>query len=257
MKSNSQIFNIGIAVIISILLLILALGIDDNEPFEFVEIEITGNHYQSSEQYFEFANLQQCIDQNLSVQIIRDRLEKHPYIKRAEIIFEGDGLISANIIEKKFKAIIISESKQYYLTENFEALPIIGKIQRTDYPLISNIKLYDNNSLISSVKYSDDLKNAVKIIDAVKFMNPEMHSQISEVDLCFGKNIALYFNSLNYPVVFGKTNGSEKVVYLNKLWKQLNRKKMGKMINYIDLSFDEKVYLGLTEEYLEEKDKRS
>jgi cell division septal protein FtsQ len=257
MKSNSQILNVGMAVIISILLLSLAFGIEDNESFEFNEIDITGNIYQSDEQYFKFANLQQCIDQNLPVQIIRDRLEKHPYIERAEITFEGDGLVSANIIEKKFKAIIISENKQYYLTKNFEALPIIGKIQQTDYPLISNIKLNNDKGFIASVKYCDDLKTAVKIIDAVKFMNPEMHGQISEVDLCFGNNIALYFNSLNYPVVFGKNNGTRKVVYLNKLWKQLNRENMGNMINYIDLSFEEKVYLGLTEEYLEDKDKRS
>ena len=257
MKTNSQILNIGMAVIISILLFTLALGIEDNESFEFNEIKITGNIYQSVEQYFEFTKLQQCIDQNLPVQIIRDRLEKHPYIERAEITFEGDGLVSANIFEKEFKAIIISESKQYYLTKNFEALPIIGKIQRTDYPLISNIKLQNDKGLISSVKFSDDIKTAVKIIDAIKFMNPEMHSQISEVDLCFGNNIALYFNSLNYPVVFGKSNGTKKVVYLNKLWKQLNKENMGKMINYIDLSFEEKVYLGLTEEYLEDKEKRS
>ena len=256
MKFKSQIFSIGLMILISAILLSLALGLDKDESIEFSKIEISGNVYQSSEQYYQFANLDQCIEQNLPVQIIRDRLEKHPYVKRAEIIFEGDGVISINILEKKFKAILYSKKKQYYLTNKFEPLPIIGQIQRTDYPVISNIKLSENE-LISSVQSNAELKAAIQIIDAMKHLNPQMYSQISEVDLCNGNNLVLYFNTLNYPVVFGEKDGLNKVVYLNKLWTQLNRKKMGPMINYIDLRFDEKVYLGINEEYIADGNKRS
>ena len=244
-------------MLITILLLSLALGLDNEDSIELNKIEISGNVYQSSDQYFNFANLKQCIEQNLPVQIIRDRLEKHPYVQSAEITLEGEGVISTKIIEKKFKAIILSKNKQYYLTDDLETLPIIGKIQRTDYPLVSNIKLGEGKGLAGAIRGSAELRNAVKILDAMNFVNPQMFNQISEVDLCYGKNIVLYFNSLPYPVVFGKSNGANKVVYLNKLWNQLNRKKMGPMINYIDLSFSEKVYIGITEEYLADRNKRS
>jgi cell division protein FtsQ len=243
--------------LILIILLSLALGLDKEESIVFNKIEISGNVYQSSEQYYEFAKLDQCIEQNLSIQIIRDRLEKHPYIKRAEIIFEGSGVISANIIEKKFKAILINKNSQYYLTDKLEVLPIIGQIQRTNYPLISNIKLADDKIMMNSLKGNNDIKTAMAIIDAMKHMNPEMYSQISEIDLCNGSNLILYFNSLKYPVVLGQNDGIHKVVYLNKLWKQLNTKKMGPIINYIDLRFEEKIYLGITEEYLADGKKRS
>jgi cell division septal protein FtsQ len=256
MNFKSQILSIGLMILISVILLSLALGLDKDESIEFSKIEISGNVYQSSEQYYQFANLDQCIEQNLPVQIIRDRLEKHPYVQRAEIIFEGNGVISTKIIEKKFKAILLSKKKQYYLTNEFEALPIIGQIQRTDYPVISNIKL-SGSELINSVNNIGDLKTAVQIIDAMKYLNPQMYAQISEVDLCNGNNLVLYFNTLKYPVVFGEKDGLNKVVYLNKLWNQLNKKKMGSMINYIDLRFEDKVYLGITEEYLADRNKRS
>ena len=82
MRTKTQIINTVAAFLMILLLFVLALGLDSNESFEFSKINIIGNSYQSAEQYFAFANLQQCIDQQLSIRIIRDRLEK----RREEVL---------------------------------------------------------------------------------------------------------------------------------------------------------------------------
>jgi len=61
---------------------------------------------------------------------------------------------------------------------------------------------------------------------------------------------------LNFPVVFGRKDEIKKVVYFNNLWKFMKGNEVNNYLDYVDLRFDKHVYLGITEEYSGNEEKR-
>jgi cell division septal protein FtsQ len=257
MTLKSKILSVGLLSVLSAALLILSFGMERNGALEFDEIDITGNIYQSNIQYSKFAKLDECIENNLSLQIIKNRLEKHPYVKFADVIYESGNKLKVNIHEKEFVAILVNRSKQYILTEDFEALPVIGEVHNSDYPLVCNLNFDKSERDILVLENNSDLRMAFKILKSIEILNPEMFAQISEIDLCNGKTIAVYFNNFEYPIVVGKKNEIRKIVYLNKLWTHLNGKKVNKLIKYINLEFNNMIYLGMSDDFAVDKKEKS
>ena len=93
-----------------------------------------------------------------------------------------------------------------------------------------------------------DLVEAFKIIDAANYVDVDLSKNLSEIDLKDGGDILLSFAGMKAPVIFGRGEEAEKIVYLDALWKR--ETDANKFINesrYIDLRFNHAVYLGLLE----------
>src|SRR3989339_337515 len=240
------------------LMIYLSVGLRNDIDYKISIISLDGNIHLSKEQYLSYANL---LDKNnyekLTLQIIKDRIEKHPYVQQAEVRYDGNSKVSVKIIEKTFDSILLDSVSQYIITENLQILPVLPQTKKIDYPIISNPLLGNGMKILSSLKNIDDIVTASKIITTVKLLNPELYDGLSSIDMQNGNDVILYFSSLNYPVIIGRENEIKKVIYFNNFWTYLKGKEINNYMEYVDFRYGGHVYLGITEQNSQEGQNKS
>ncbi|MFA3782814.1 cell division protein FtsQ/DivIB [Melioribacteraceae bacterium 4301-Me] len=251
MKKQVKIWSVLFLIIITSTLfyLFVNVGSDQNYAIEF--IELIGNNHLSKEQYLEFANLTDKKNyKDITLQIIKDRFQKHPYIASVDVKYDAYNKVSVFINEKNFESILMKDSTQYLLTDELQVIPILNGTRRIDYPVISNPQQLDEIKLFSTLKNNNDVLIASKIISAVKLLNPGMYDELSEINMRRGGDILMLFSSLQFPVVIGRSNEIKKVAYLNSLWNNINIDNLKDYLEYLDLRFNGHIYLGVKSDYL-------
>ena len=88
-------------------------------------------------------------------------------------------------------------------------------------------------------------------------LNPGLYDNLSEIDLRDGKNVIIYFSSVDYPVILGRENEIKKMVVFEKLWESIGTIQANKLLEYVDLRFSDKVYLGIAGETLQVEETQS
>ncbi len=255
MTTKQKIFNTFFLTLVFGGIIYLSFALKKPKDYKIELILLEGNEHLSKEQYMRYANLSNKIYYgNLTLQIIKDRISKHPYIENAEVRYEGGNKVSVKIKEKNFESILLKDSTQYILTDKLEALPFLPKTKRIDYPLISNAGIHDSVKVLSSLKKKYDVLTASKILSGIKFLNPELFDGLSSIDMRDGGDIILSFSFSDYPVVLGRGNEIGKIVYFNNLWTYLKGKQINNFMNYVDLRYSGHVYFGLSTDSLQMDD---
>lgn len=207
-------------------------------------IEISGGSYLSEDQYLNFARLNDPETYgSLNLSIIKDRIEKHPYVKKADVKYSGKNKIKVIVTEKKAEVVLIKGASNYLISDEYEVLPILPNTKNIDYPVISNLPGGLKIKEFGSVR-SSEMKTAFKMIEAAKLVDSKYYLSVSEIYFQ-SKDIFVYFSEFNFPVKFGDADAAKKIIYFNKIWQNLNsHKSAGNVIEYIDLRFDNKIYIG-------------
>lgn len=248
MTKLAKILSVSFFVPVMSLMIYLSVGLKTGNEYKIGFISLEGNIHLSKEQYLGYAKLlDKNIYENLSLQIIKDRIEKHPYVKQADVRYDGSGNASIKITEKVFESVLVDSSGQYILTENLQLLPVLPETQKIDYPVISNAFFGNGLKVLSSMKRNLDIVTALKIISTVRLLNPELEKDFSSIDLQNGGEILLYLSSLDYPIKIGRGNEIKKVIYFNNLWNYLKGKEINNYMEYVDLRYGGHVYLGITD----------
>ncbi len=244
-----------IAGLVFLLLLILIIGYfaatirKENYKIELITIE--GNNHLSKEMYLRFANLLDRRSYNeLTLQIIKDRIEKHPYVKYADVSLISNGKVNIVLHEKNFDAILIDNQKHYLITDNLEVVPLLEGTKRVDYPVITNPYLETKIKPFLSLEKNNDMVTASKILSGIKLVNPELYSNVSVVDMRNGGDVVMTFSLFDYPVVFGRDDEARKIVHFNALWNYLKGNETNNLIEYIDLRYHNHIYFGIAADSL-------
>ncbi|MCB0752894.1 MAG: cell division protein FtsQ/DivIB [Ignavibacteriae bacterium] len=245
MKTISNIkHSILLFAVISILVL-LAFSLEKSEFNTINRIEIEGGKYLSVAQYLETANLLNIKnDPKISITVIQDRLEKHPFIKNIDISFVERGIVKATVYEKKMEAVLLVNNKQYMITDKAEIVPLLPSTQSIDLPVIVNLNPQDEIAVFNHAAKFKDLMKALNIITAAELYDKELCEQISEINLNKGQSITLTVSDLEMPIYCGNQNEIEKTVYLSKILKHLRGNNLSHYLDYLDLRFTDLVYLG-------------
>ncbi len=210
------------------------------------KIEISGNNFLAENDYLKQTKLSNVQDYNkLDLALIEDRLEKHPYISKADVELK-DKTINAYITEKKMTAVIIKGTNLYFVTNKLEVLPLLPNTKFVDLPVISNPENVKGLKPFDFVK-SDDLLDAFKLIDALKLVDKTMLNHLSEINLRNGGDIVLAFSGYPVPVIMGRGEEARKIIYLEGLLKNQSgswTNNMLKNTSYIDLRFAGNIYIA-------------
>lgn len=258
MSKGVKIFSILFFSSITLLIIYLSVTVEGSKGYQIDVIEINGNVHLATDDYFKFANLDdRNTYANLSLQVVKDRIEKHPYVKRADVRYEGDGKVTVHIFEKDFESVLFIDNEQYLVTENMEVLPILPFTKNLDYPVISNPASKDNVAMMKNLKGNSDVVTAYKIISTLELVSPELYDNLSEIDLRNGKDIVVFFSVVGYPVWLGRGGEIEKMIYFNSLWSLLRGKDINNYLDYIDLRYENHLYLGFAADRLEAGEFRS
>jgi cell division protein FtsQ len=210
-------------------------------------IEISGNNLLNENDYLMFTRLNDLsFNHNIPIRVIKDRFEKHPYISRVDVE-ENDNKAKIILSEKKIIAVILNNAEPYFLTEDFQVLPMFSDTKLADLPIIRNSSENYQIKPLNFIKNSD-VKDAFKIIDAAKKTDTNIYKRISEIDLRKGGDIILNMTGIKTPIVFGRGEEARKMSYLEIIWDGiLDGNSLIRESDYIDLRFANEVYIKRTE----------
>lgn len=210
-------------------------------------IEISGNNLLNDSDYLLFTRLNDLsFNHNIPLRVIKDRFEKHPYVSRADVEENGN---KAKIIlsEKKIMAVILNNTDPYFITEEFQVLPMFSDTKLADLPVIRNSNDIYQIKPMYFIRNSDVI-DAFKIIEAAKKTNMNIYKRISEIDLRKGGDIILNLTGIKTPIVFGRGEEARKMIYLAIMWDGiLEGNSLIRESDYIDLRFANEVYVKETE----------
>jgi len=239
--------KIGSIIFLSVILVLvfsLSLIIDNSKNEEIKFIELKGDYHLSQNEYLNFAKIEEQDNYyTLTPRIVKDRLEKHPYISKVDVILKENRL-SIEIVEKEFESLVMCEGKEYLVSENSVVIPKLPNSEKIDYPIISNPFDAKNIKEFKKATQNEDVKIGLKIIAALKIINPNLYENLSEINLRNGKDILLQFSQFNALVVLGRNNEIEKIMYLEKLVQKFDQEYINNVLNYIDLRYSKYIYLG-------------
>ena len=248
-KDFGKIFGVILLSVIVLSILYLSLiTYNEKGEKEIKMINIYGNKLLSKEIYMRFADLDQSsVYDDLNLNVIKKRIEEHPYVAKSEVKSDGCGNVDIKIKEKEIYAVLLSASEPFFLTSDFELLKIYEFTTYSDIPVISNFRVFDKLSP-SKVYKNEDIIDAFRIIDAAKITDIELAKKLAEINLKNGGDVVLTFSGIDYPIVFGRGNESKKMIYLSLVWERINFLKANyQNTEYIDLRFSNEAYIGSKE----------
>ena len=232
-------------LLISFLIFLTFMLYNKTEDRKIQMIKLSGNNLLPQNDYLHFTKLDDVSTYGgLTLPVIKDRIEKHPYVEYADVEFENKNLVSVEITEKKIKAILLDGGEPHFITEDFQVLPYYENTKYVDYPIISNLKEKDKIKSMNYLK-NEDTKHAFRIIEAIKLTNSNILKRLSEINLGKGGDIVLTFSGLKPSVIFGRGDEAKKMVYLEILWEgRIETKVDITKSDYVDLRFANDVFLG-------------
>jgi cell division septal protein FtsQ len=247
-KRGKILGTIVFVVLISLLIYLIFFLAEREGKGEIEMIEVMGNNLLSEADYLKFTMLGSVSGAvNIPLPMIKDRFEKHPYVRSAEVEYTTNKYAKVFLTEKNIKAVVLIEPEPYFLSEDFQLLPMFINTKFVDVPVISNPGVDRNTKPLNFVR-TDNLVQAFKIIDALKLTNQKLSSSLSEINLRNGGDIILTFSGMKAPVIFGRNGASRKIVYLEMLWdKILNGRALVENSEYVDLRFANEIFIGSTE----------
>ena len=230
--SNSKGF---IAFILSLIALTVIL--DGNTEKKIGKIILKNSLHLSSKDYLKFALLDNTNSyENLSLLLIKDKLEKHPYIDKCDVLYKGEGVVVVEITEVPFYALLIQGENEKILTDDGRILPMLSGTSYINLPIV----LIPENKKVTRSK---NLTDALKILKAVELYDSGFYTEISSIDLTKKDNVILTMLDSDYPVIINKKDLLDNVLTFCDLYSSL-KKENEKNITYIDLRFNDHIFIG-------------
>lgn len=256
MKVKSEIKQAALLVVIIAIIISLLFSLERSEINNITQVKISGNVYLSVEKYLRFAGLDDKEKlSELTITIIRDRLEKHPYIKNVDAVIAERGAAEIEIFEKKFDAVLLNKQDNYLITDGAEIIPLISSTRNINLPVIVNS--HDTKAINSfgNARKLSNLFCALKIISTAELYDKNLYMRLSEINIHNNNDISLLLTNLSSPIYFGNGYEVEKTVFLSKIFKRLSGNDLSNYLDYVDLRYDEMVYLGFDEQLTSDKGK--
>jgi len=205
------------------------------------QIEVTENTLLPAKEYLRYAGLSDSTKyEDLTLLEVKTRIEKHPYLRKAEVEFDGVNTILVEVQEKEIKATLLQKNELKLLTSDLETLPLFPPAAINDLPVISNLNISGKNS------YSEEnILFAFRIIDAISMSDTTVRKNLAEINLRKGGDVILTFTGFKFPVLFGKSDEVRKALILKNIWQELSdEENLNGSTEYLDLRYKNKVFIG-------------
>jgi cell division septal protein FtsQ len=244
-EKRSKILGTAIFLLLISLIIFLVFSPIKKIDSKIKSIELSGNNLLSEADYLAFANLDNLnVDQNISLSIVKDRLEKHPYIERADVEFRRANEVNVILKEKTIAAMLLSRSEQFFLSDKFQVLCLCPNTIFVDYPIISNLAEENEIKMLSFLK-SKDAVEAFKIIEALKNSDERILNRLSEINMQKGGDIILTFSGIKSEIRYGRGEAAKKMVFIETLFNSgIENQEVLMSYDYIDLRFSSGLYVG-------------
>jgi len=241
-ERKSKLFGLFVFIIISsVFVYLIVTGSKASVKEAYNQIEITGNKLLPANEYLRYTGLQDSTKYtDLMLSEVKTKFEKHPYMRKAEVEFDGVNKILVEVEEKEIKAVLLKNNALKLVTNDLETLPLFPPSNIKELPVVSNLNGASKKSIDTTY-----MKFAFRIIDAIASSDTNIRKNLAEINLRKGGDVILTFTGLNFPVLFGKNDEVKKALILKNLWRQfIQDDNVSESIEYLDLRYKNKVFIG-------------
>jgi len=240
----NKIVSITLFSFLILLLILLAFSSTKKTRGEVLQgIDLQGCALLSQSDYLQFANIGSTADlSRYSVATLREKFLEHPYVENAFVVLNADNKVSVKILEKSFEAVVIEKEKLFFVTVKKQFVPVLPDTKMLDFPVLINLS---KDGAEKENERMNELQNAFTVIRSAKKLDENFIQSISEINLRNGGDIIVTLTHANSLVLLGKQNLSEKMYSLDVLMKQIGNKIPLTTANYIDLRYDNNVFIGV------------
>lgn len=249
-QTKSKIIGLIIfLIIISTLFFVALMPVKQQVGKHVKSINLSGNHLLPQESYLSFAKLNDAQNSvEITLPILKDRLEKHPFVSSTEVEISEYNNAKVYVYEKSLIAIVICDDQTFLLSDELQLLPLFSNTKFIDLPIINNPR-YGEQYIALELLQSEEIFEAYNILYAIKSSNEELFKNLSEINLNKGEDITLTFSGVHPIVKFGRGNIPRKVLSLISIWSEIkNSDNKISQSDYVDLRFTNQIYLGKAEE---------
>lgn len=248
-------FSVLIIFIIAIIIIALVFANSWRSNVYFDKITISGNLTLSKDDILKVAHLKKDSVINieeLNIDIIQDRIAKHPEIKSVFVSKEPPAELRIDITERSPVAIINFGNELKLVDKELEIFSFknFGKI--FDLPVINGLDIANDTKAGMDVLENDIRLALFMIIESHK-IGKYLYSQISEINLSDSSKVIVYSNENSMPFYFPRYRNKDiynvnyqkeisfKLVLLKKFLEQVYMRSTKKDFEYVDLRFSNQV----------------
>ena len=241
-ERKSKFFGLVLFLILIIgfsYLMITGSNVSHKETYS--QISISENYLLPAEIYLRYAGLSDSTKYNdLTLLDIKTKIEKHPYLRKAEVEFDGVSTILVEVEEKEMKAALLQKNEIKLITSDLETLPLFPPCSIEKLPVISRMNVKGNSSVDEN-----GMLTAFRIIDALSYGDTNVSKDLAEINLRNGGDAILTFTGMQFPILFGKNDEIKKALILKDLWQKFDENPIAlNNTEYIDLRYKNKVFIG-------------
>ena len=232
--------RVGILVLIvttSLLILLkVVTWLNAQELFSLKDIRVEGNRFAKKSELLNLVKIEPSVSLlEFDTQKIAAQVEQHPLIQQATVSRSLPSSLVIKVQEKEPIA-ILNNSELLALDEKGHPMPVFRTEIFFDYPIISNIKLPENDS-----EENPELNQVIDFLNFAKAKHFALYSEVSEIS--YSKNIGIYFylNEGAIPVIWGNGNLRKKSANFLEVLNLLKRESKLLKVKYFDLRFKNQV----------------
>ena len=148
--------------------------------------------------------------EELNLVFIRDRIAKHPEIKKVLVSKEPPSELIIEITEKKPIAIILKKNELFLIDEEQEIFPVKNYDKAFDLPIISRLKA-------DETKNKADIDMAINFLKVVYSSGKYLQNLISEINMKDTTKIIVKTNDILIPFYFPRIDNKGFDLYKEKL----------------------------------------
>ncbi len=215
-------------------------------------ITIHGSNILTAQNIFELSKVKlQTPIESIGIYEIRKRILQQPFIKSGLVTRHYPDAIDINITERIPIASLNNGNLNYIDTEQI-LLPSIESSSRLDLPIISGVDSINYYEIGEKI-YNTEITTAINILQVAIAIDTMLYHSISEINMNKGKDIILYSSDVGVPIILGRGDFERKLLTLQTFWNNYVKPSNAKMLQYIDLRYNEQVVTKWRTEELQSK----
>ncbi|MEO8446564.1 MAG: FtsQ-type POTRA domain-containing protein [bacterium] len=252
---SSKKIILSVIVIFLIAVSVLSLKWRTGNPVD--KITVSGNYTISRVEILNIARLNDSLisEDEINVDVIQDRIGKHPEIKKVFVSKELPSELKIDIIERRPVAILNCGNEINLIDEELETFPFKNPSKMYDLPVISGVRPDNSKNLLKKFNKEDLRLGLFVILNSYK-QSKAAYNNISEVNLSDSSKIIVYMSEDSSPFYFPRmykesiSNTGYQNLILNKLsvfenyLKQCLGNHLKQQINYVDLRYSNEVIVN-------------
>jgi len=178
------------------------------------KITIKGNITLSEDEILSAAGIKSDSVLNLeelNLVFIRDRVAKHPEIKKVVVSKEPPSELIIEISEKKPLAVIVKNNELNLIDDELEVFSFKNYEKVFDLPVISGVNSENNE------QYKSDLKMALNLLKAAYSKGRYLQNMISEINMKDSNKVIVKSNEKSISFYFPRVEKDAITIYKQKL----------------------------------------